>query len=514
MKILFVDHSFHGKTRSSDFFVEILARHFEVERLYIDPLDHDAMQALAAVENVDLAVLWQMDFLAPILLARGVRTLVVPMYDGSAPMPDLHWLWASQARFINFSRRLHDRIQYLGGKSLLVKYYLPPVPEAERANFEGSLRVLLWQRRPEHGVNLALIERMFGAQAKSIHIHDAPDDPEVDSAPYLLRQHSGYDLTVSTWFPDRTGFQKLLAAHNVLIAPRRAEGIGMVMLEGLSRGMLVLAADAATHDEYISNWINGVLFHPNGVGTTNFDSAAALGEMAWRSVADGFPRWQSREHDIVAFVREIPKPEVASGVEVAEFGRALVRAYTGGVDSYRTYLLSNARLIERMSGRTLVGALDANGHFDPFARTTAGPQAWLRRPELPWLDQNRFGPFDVASDRFRISGGARTIDDCAWIVGQSLVLGFRFDPHLGATQRLRLRYRLPPVDGGLTYCISLNGNTLGIGEFVDADGCLECDIPPQAAKRDNQLQLQLGAAHFVFGAAEPVSLGICTLEFM
>ncbi len=115
MKILFIDHSFHEKTRSSHFFVSLLASHFTVEVMYVDRPTAMRWSIWPAVTSFDLVVLWQMDFLAPLVLARGVPTVVVPMFDGSSNMPDLHWLWARKARIVNFSRRLHDRVTHLGG---------------------------------------------------------------------------------------------------------------------------------------------------------------------------------------------------------------------------------------------------------------------------------------------------------------------------------------------------------------------------------------------------------------
>ena len=106
MKILFIGHQFHAKTLSNRFFLDTLQEFFDVTVALIDPADVDGLAGTAVAADVDLVVLWQMDFLAPVFLARGLRTIVIPMYDGSEQMPDLHWLWAAGGSFINFSRRL------------------------------------------------------------------------------------------------------------------------------------------------------------------------------------------------------------------------------------------------------------------------------------------------------------------------------------------------------------------------------------------------------------------------
>jgi Glycosyl transferases group 1 len=512
MKILFVDHSFHSKTRSSHFFVDLLAARFDVQLLYIDPADREAMVKLAAASQFDLIVLWQMDFLAPLMLARGVPTVVVPMFDGSSLMPDLHWLWMRQARVVNFARRLHDRVGYLGCKSKLVKFYLPAVVERKRAQFDG-LKVMLWQRRPEEGINLGMVERLFGSQLDAVHIHDAPDNPKFDTANYLRPGLGSYELTVTRWFENRSGFDDLLSRHNVLIAPRRAEGIGMVMLEGLARGMLVVASDAPTHDEYISNWINGVLFNPDYVEFANFSHAPEIGEMAWRSSVEGHARWQAGELDLVDFVVQTPKPEPVTDIDLNALGRSLVRSYLAGLDVYRSFLLTNVGLIERMSGQSFLGKVDEAGRFNPDGEPVV--RDVMRRRELPWLDQNRLSTKDLAVSRHIIEGSTRELEGHAWMLGQSLTLGFRLDPQLGATQRLRLHYALPPnTELGVSYCIVLNGNTLGIAALTEYNGCVELAVPSHAMKRENFLQITVDSSRFAFGLGEPVSLGIKRLEFI
>jgi hypothetical protein len=509
LRILFVDHAFHKTTRSSDFFRSLLERHFVMDTVYFDPRDEKGMTSLRVPQGIGLVVLWQMDFLAPLFLAQGVPTVVVPMFDGSSQLPDLHWIWAQQARFINFSRWMHDRVHSMGGTSLLVKYFLPPVPESKRARFDG-LRVLLWQRRPEDGINLGLVERMFGGQLKSVHVHNVPDDPEVDTSFYLRRSLDTYALTISSWFPDRTGFERLLDTHNVLIAPRMSEGIGMTMLEAFSRGMLVLAADAPTHDEYIANHLNGVLFNVHVSGWTDFSEAPAMGELAWRTAAEGFARWKAKEVEIVDFVRSTPRPRAAVDCDVPGLALRLVRAYLGGSDVYKTHLLTEVPLIERMCNVKLFGHLDEDGHYRP-ERPSAAPRGNGASRELAWLDQQRFGKDSLGDARYVLEGRTKLDGDVRWVLGQGLMLGFRIDPNLGAARKLRLRYRLPQsAEATVPLCVILNGITLGMVDMGEPAGTLELAVPAFAVRVDNRLQLQSGSSHFKFG--DPVGFGIESIE--
>ena len=520
MKILFVDHAFHEKTRSSDFFVEMLQERCEVERLYIDPADRDATSRLEAAESFDLAVLWQMDFLAPLLIARGVPTVVVPMYDGSSLMPDLHWIWMRQARVVNFSRRLHERVRNLGGTSRVTRYYLPPVEEKERATFHDGLRVLLWMRRPEEGINLQAVEKLFTDQLEAVHVHATPDNREVDPHTYLTPTRSDYKLTTSTWFEDRSQFVDLLDRHNVLIAPRMSEGIGMVMLEGLARGMVVVANDAPTHDEYIANWLNGVLMNPASVGPASFERAARVGELAWRSVVDGHARWEAGKSDLVDFVLETPAPSRADGLDFSRLGRRLVSAYTSGLDSYREFLLQHVDLIGGMAGESLGLVLDRGGNYVGHTRPSRDD---MRGKALRWLDQNRLDGEQIVTGGFIVDGEARLAEDCAWVIGQTVSLGFRLDPDLGVARKLRLTFRLADGDSGVEegdgansvpYSLTLNGHVVAIDKVRRGEEKLTLDVPSMALGRDNVLTLAVRNASFAFGWKDPVSIGLQMIEFV
>ena len=405
MKILLIDHVFHKKTHSSNFFTTLLRSFADVEIRYVDP-DHPATIAgLEVQDDVDLVVLWQMDYLAPIFLARGLRTVVVPMYDGSSLMPDLHWIWSRQARYINFSRRLHDRTRRLGLSSHLVKYFMSPVRENQRAKFD-KLRVLLWQRRPEHGINLEAVERLLGKQLHSVHVHDAPDDPKLNSKPYCTRSIDGYGLTVSRWFANRQDYYKVLQECNVFIAPRRSEGIGMGLLEAMSRGMLVLAADAPTHDEYISNWLNGILFNPDNVGYADVAHAAAsMGEMAWTTVKEGYAAFRRGEPKLIEFISSTPKPSTAISVDHDAFALGLVKAYMSGLEVYKAYLLNNVAVIEAVSQLTLRGKLTNDGVYNPETKTRRSDLT-DQKGQMPWLRQSRLDPAAIAAGGYMQIGRA------------------------------------------------------------------------------------------------------------
>jgi hypothetical protein len=510
MKILFVDHVDHSRTGSSRFFIELLRGFFDLEILFVNP-DGPTSIDVKVAPDIDLVVVWQADVLAPIFLVQGVRTVVVPMYDGSAGLPDLHWIWSRQARFINFSRRLHSRISYLGQQSLLVKYFKPPVAEDKRADLSDGLRIFLWQRRPEQGINLHMVERLMGAQMRSVHIHDVADNKQLDTAPYLRPSRHDYVLTTSRWFENPGDYIEVLDRCNVFITPRLTEGIAMTVLEALSRGMLILAADAPVHDEYISNWVNGVLFNPEAIAEGNFSDVALLGRLAWRTAQDGYENWLRTEPRIIDFIKSTPAPKPVPGIDIGAMTRGLLRAYGGGHDAYRGYLVTHMQEIMRMSGSELPGHITSTGEYVPAGPSFAETVVLHNRP---WLENNRLDADTAMKGRHNVVGGFQLHDGSFWVVGYGAVLGFALDPSLGEVGELRLQYRLPPSQTeAVKLCITMNGVTLWMGELPDREGTLTAQIPAEGLKVSNMLQLQSDKLAFGCGL-RPVSIGLKHLEFV
>jgi len=289
--LLFVDHAFHTSTASSQFFIDLLKRRYDVTIVHIAPPSNMPAETLELAAGVDVVVVWQMDYIAPVFLALGVPTVVVPMYDGSGSMPDLHWLWSSRAQFVNFSFTLHHRIAGLGNRSVLARYFTEPVPEAQRARFDDGLNAFFWQRRPEHGINAPALLRLLDGQIDSMHVHNAPDDADLDMRPYKVASSANCKITQSNWFPTAEGYHEALSRANVFIAPRRAEGIGMALLEAMGRGMLVIATDEPTHNEYIANWVNGILYDPDATPSIVIHGAETMGAMAYETARLGRQQW-------------------------------------------------------------------------------------------------------------------------------------------------------------------------------------------------------------------------------
>jgi hypothetical protein len=250
LRIAFIDHAYHRVTKSADFFVDLLRTRFDVT-VYYAGIQSEDMVGDILMADFDIVVLWQTEYLAPVFIAAKQRTVCIPMYDGTGGAPEHFWTHMRQARLISFCQTMHRRLVSLGLNSLPVQYMKDPATFAPVADYTMP-RAVFWQRLPEQGLTSARVRAMLGPDVH-LHVHNAPDTVSPEHYPA-----HGAD-TVSYFDLDHNVLAQEMDQANIFVASRHNEGIGMGLLEAMARGMVVIAHDAPTHDEYITHGVNGLL---------------------------------------------------------------------------------------------------------------------------------------------------------------------------------------------------------------------------------------------------------------
>ena len=319
MKIALIDHSYHQKTRSTDFFVrEVLAGH-KVDHFWDDSWQERPGVDIAPIlaGQYDRIIVWQVEKPVERLLRHGAGNVVfVPMWDGANMMDVSDWRRLSGARVLSFCYELHRVVKLAGLASTYAQYWPDPNGFAEIADF-SALRGFFWQRQPEIGWRE--ISALIGQQPfERIHVHRA-EDPGAPREP--LPESPDGRITSSTWFENPADLQALLGRHNVYFAPRVLEGIGFSFIEAMCRGMAVIAPDKPTMNEYITDGVNGLLWTHGEPSELNFSHAARLGRNARESALIGRGRWNEmlpRVRDFIFgeadAVSPGPPPPVVSSV--------------------------------------------------------------------------------------------------------------------------------------------------------------------------------------------------------
>jgi len=305
MKICFIGHKKHTQTRSSDFFLNEF-RDEDIDTYFIDESNYDIFTGIEK-EAYDLAICWQYDFLAQAFLARNIPTVVIPMYDGSFGYPRNHWKLLRGARIVNFSWWLHALCMKSQLDTMHVTYY-PNPSDYDQVDFDNGLNGFLWQRRPGEVNWRTVVADVSDGQLDKLHLHTAMDDSDAINYLPTKIEKDHYNITTSEWFERKGDLNRVVDQSNIFFAPRRAEGIGMALLEAMSRGMMCIVHDEPTHNEYIANWINGVLYYAHHPVRIDLSNAEKMGRRARQCVFEGHHQWVQNIPSMKDFILSTPKP--------------------------------------------------------------------------------------------------------------------------------------------------------------------------------------------------------------
>lgn len=324
MNVLYIGHSYHVRTSSTLFFIDMLRKHSKNVDVMVDESwaggPELSVEAILS-RSYDQIVVFQMTSITEALAKKVPERLVfVPMYDSSHSLPDRVWAGLSKVRMVNFSRTLHDLHRSFGMQSLYVQYFPNPADYSVVSGFK-DLRGFFWLRKRNLG--WPVIRRLAeNARWSKFLLHNEPDPVIRQPKPSLrrffrkltelcgLRKPSSsepelpvasdierFNIVISRWIDDKSEFNRKTGEANVFFASRRYEGIGMSFLEAMARGQCVVAPGRPTHSEYLVHGTSGLLYDPDSASPLDFARATSMGAAARKAVEHGFPRWKTDLND-------------------------------------------------------------------------------------------------------------------------------------------------------------------------------------------------------------------------
>jgi len=270
-RLAFIDHSFHKKTRSSDFFLEILKERYEVD-LYYDGFwdDEEVFDFnILNTKKYDIVLFWQVNYSVVYLDKITCKNIIyIPMYDDfiSNTLTPFYWKQFSHVKFISFSKTLHKYLSNKGLDSFYIQYFpeQKKLPKKEKECFSA----FFWYRI-EH-INWESIKSIIDTNSfETVYIQNNPD-PNQKKLDISKKDIEDYNIKFIDWFKDKEEYLKFLDSVDVYFAPREYEGIGLSFLEAMSYGKIVVALNKPTMNEYIMDGKNGFLFEKNGEQKIDF----------------------------------------------------------------------------------------------------------------------------------------------------------------------------------------------------------------------------------------------------
>lgn len=308
-KIAYVDHSYHKKTLSTKFIPDILIKHgHTVDWFWDDSWKGGNPVKWESIEHYDTIIMFQS--FSPIggdyYANKHKCVTYIPMLDQfgiwNGPMFNLVEFWEpfQGIKVLNFSNALHCMVTGFGIKSKYIRYYQEP--EKELVAPQVGLHGFLWIRR-EDQVSWKLIKKIIkDTNFDSFHIH-AVNDPgstkiELPNNEDIKR----YNISISTWFDDKSEFEDVLKRSNVFFASRMEEGIGQSFLEAFNRGQCVVAANNGTMNEYITHGVTGLLYDCENPEALDFSNFLTIGKQGKIAADIGFQQWKEKEDELVSYI--------------------------------------------------------------------------------------------------------------------------------------------------------------------------------------------------------------------
>jgi len=305
-KIGFIDHSYHYKTASPTFFVSLLRQLGSVKVLWDSQWNGGKFPSIHAInkEKFDILILWQiMIYHDPEKLKKlnCKNILIVPMYDDIHADPDKLFLRYRDFRFISFCNELHQRFIHLGIQSKQVRFYIDPGSLPCCQDPFTELKGFFWQRTND--ITWDHVRQLIdGSDFTSFHLHLALDPIWYREVLPTEEEMQKYHITITRWFDNREDYLKVLSRANIFFTPRLYEGIGMPVIEAMTMGMLVVAPDHPTMNEYITNGVNGLLYAMQDLKPLNFSSIESMAGQARLDGLSGFINWEKSARELTDFI--------------------------------------------------------------------------------------------------------------------------------------------------------------------------------------------------------------------
>jgi len=296
-KIVFIDHSYHKKTKSNTFLLEYLRQFYDVEVVLDGSWNGGSYPDLSFIDNSYLAVIFfqNLPTASKLKQVKNNNLIFFPMYDSVAGLTRVWWNNYYNLKIVNFSKTLHEQLLSWGFESMYIQYFPKP------AEFipGKSNKVFFWQRM--NNLNIKTILKLFNSEYVNIHIHSAVDPNHHFYLP-TIEEEKQFNITYSDWFSTRNDLWKVIKQKGIYIAPREHEGIGMSFLEAMAMGKAVIAVDNPTMNEYITDGMTGYLFNITKPKIIDLTAINEVQKNAYKYIKEGNDNWEKQKYTIIEFI--------------------------------------------------------------------------------------------------------------------------------------------------------------------------------------------------------------------
>lgn len=297
-KAAFIDHSFHRKTKCTEFLKELLSLKYNLIEFWdYSWCGGDSVK----IEHLNKNNFHKIFFFQFIFPPRQLKKLNCkniiwfPMYDGEEKKHFSEYITYLNQRIkiFSFSKKLSDKLRKSGLECYYYKYHLKPI--YRKNNFKNK-RILFWMRTTH--INWNTIKKLLGKNREVEIVLKINPDPNQKLKIPSKNDINKYNIEIVKKWLSRKEYNKLLASCNIFIAPRKAEGIGLSFIEALSYGICVIAHNNSTMNEYIIHGKNGYLYDLDKIEELDLSNFQKLCHNAKEIAENDYYLWENTKRNI------------------------------------------------------------------------------------------------------------------------------------------------------------------------------------------------------------------------
>ena len=298
-KIAYIGHSYHNKTKSTEFLIKYLKQLYDIEVISDESWLGKPFPDLSFIDESYLGVIFFQLLPSKEILEKikNENIIYFPMYDQSGMLDRDYWENYQNLKIANFSKTLHEKLAKWGFESMYVQYF----PDLQKFIPGKKDEVFFWQRLTKINIHTAV--KLFGKKDLKIHIHKAID-PEQGFVKPGKEDEKKFHITYSDWFETRGEMLDLIKQKGIYVAPREFEGIGLSFLEAMAMGKAVIAVDNPTMNEYIEDGKTGYLFDLSKPRKIDLSNIEQVQKNAYEFMSEGQKKWEKDKRKIIDFIKK------------------------------------------------------------------------------------------------------------------------------------------------------------------------------------------------------------------
>ena len=305
-RLAYIDYWSHKYTRSGDFLREILSEEFEITDFWWKEKEKIPFNE---INNFRYIFFFHVFFPYQIMRKfKDKKIMWAPMYDAlnfrSSFFKSIFWKQMSRLgiKVLKFSSKITESIGKETIASLNLNYFLKPEFNSEIDKY-SKLNIFFWDRGR---INIDEWLKLFNKDEINKIVYFPKPDPgeQTNEKRYLeIKKEYNFELIEKKFMP-KSDFINVMKKCNVFIAPRKKEGIGIAMVEAISRGMYVVGYNDSTMNEYIKDNKIGFIFDKNTKDKINSSNITLNYDYRKNNYKKSYNRWMDEKEKIIPLLEK------------------------------------------------------------------------------------------------------------------------------------------------------------------------------------------------------------------